>query len=60
MSMDTGSATPNTTAAGAGDDLDFELDVSIVDSGPVVPELLRSTSDNCGQTCQTACTSCKS
>lgn len=62
MSTITLSATPNATATGTGDDLDssFDLDVSIVESGPVVPELLRSTSDNCGQTCQSACTSCRS
>lgn len=39
---------------------EFELDVTLVESGPVIPELLASTSDNCGKTCQTACTSCKS
>jgi FxLD family lantipeptide len=42
------------------DEPDFELDISIVESGPVIPELLRSTSDNCGGTCNSACTSCKS
>jgi FxLD family lantipeptide len=41
------------------DDQDFELDITIVDAGPVIPELMRSTSDNCGGTCATACTSCK-
>jgi FxLD family lantipeptide len=41
-------------------DVDFDLDVTIVVSGPVVPELLRSTSDGCGSTCESACTSCKS
>jgi len=39
---------------------EFELDVTLVESGPVIPELLASTSDNCGTTCQSACTSCKS
>lgn len=38
----------------------FDLEISLVESGPVIPELLRSTSDNCGSTCATACTSCKS
>lgn len=38
---------------------DYDLDVEIVEGGPVIPELLRSTSDNCGKTCASACTSCK-
>lgn len=56
---------PVTTPTGASvtstddDDL-FDLDISVVDSGPVIPELLRSTSDNCGGTCASACTSCQS
>ena len=61
MSTVTVVMTPDATTAstGGGDD-EFDLDISIVDSGPVIPELLRSTSDNCGGTCGTACTSCKS
>lgn len=39
-------------------DSEFDLDVSIVESGPVVAELMRDTSDNCGQTCESACNSC--
>lgn len=38
---------------------DFDLDVEVLEVGPVVPELMRSTDDNCGSTCQSACTSCK-
>jgi FxLD family lantipeptide len=38
----------------------FDLDIRIVESGPVIAELLRSTSDNCGGTCASACTSCRS
>jgi FxLD family lantipeptide len=38
----------------------FDLDISFIESGPIIPELLRSTSDNCGQTCQSACNSCQS
>ena len=34
---------------------EFDLDISIVESGPVVAELMRITDDNCGQTCQSAC-----
>jgi FxLD family lantipeptide len=52
--------TPYATTTGPGGDDDFDLDISIIESGPVIPELLRSTSDNCGATCATACTSCKS
>ena len=40
-------------------DLDFRLDISFAVAGPVIPEPLRITSDRCLQTCQTACTSCK-
>lgn len=40
------------------DDADFDLDVSIVESGPVVAELMRSTDDNCGSTNQSACVTC--
>jgi FxLD family lantipeptide len=48
----------NPTAAGPTVDLDFDLDVSIVESGPMLDELMRLTDDNCGTTCQSACTSC--
>lgn len=34
---------------------DFDLDVSIVEQGPVVAELMRNTDDGCGSTCQSAC-----
>ncbi|GAA3032798.1 FxLD family lanthipeptide [Actinokineospora globicatena] len=34
---------------------EFDLDLTIVSSGPVVPDLMRSTDDNCGATCQSAC-----
>lgn len=37
---------------------EFDLDVSIVESGPVIDHLLRMTDDNCGSTCESACTSC--
>lgn len=39
-------------------DSEFELDVSIVESGPIVDELMRLTDDGCGQTCESACNSC--
>ncbi|MGH4018845.1 MAG: FxLD family lanthipeptide [Pseudonocardiaceae bacterium] len=41
-------------AAGAGDS-QFDLDVSIVESGPVIDDLMRLTDDNCGSTCESAC-----
>ncbi|MGH3828841.1 MAG: FxLD family lanthipeptide [Pseudonocardiaceae bacterium] len=44
---------PSTTAV----DPEFDLDVSIVESAPVDAELMRSTSDNCGHTCESACVS---
>jgi FxLD family lantipeptide len=53
-------AKPTVTATDMGPDPDFDLDVSIVESGTAVSELMRSTDDNCGSTCQSACTSCKS
>jgi FxLD family lantipeptide len=45
-------------AAVAGDpvgDAEFDLDVTIVESGPVIDDLMRITSDNCGSTCESAC-----
>jgi FxLD family lantipeptide len=57
--MSTATLTTMPPASGPGDD-DFELDITLVESGPIIPELLASTSDNCGSTCASACTSCKS
>ncbi|MGH8906608.1 MAG: FxLD family lanthipeptide [Egibacteraceae bacterium] len=31
------------------------LNVSIVESGPVIDELMRLTDDGCGTTCESAC-----
>ncbi len=39
-------------------DADFDLDVTVLEAGPIVAELMRSTDDNCGSTCASACTSC--
>lgn len=36
-------------------DSEFDLDISIVESGPVIDDLMRITSDNCGSTCESAC-----
>jgi FxLD family lantipeptide len=52
-------ATDPVTAAEL-DDADFDLDVRIIESGPVVPDLMRNTDDGCGSTCGSACTSCRS
>jgi FxLD family lantipeptide len=48
--------TPPAIAAAPAVDTDFDLDVSIVESGPILDELMRLTDDNCGTTCQSACT----
>ncbi|MGH3911942.1 MAG: FxLD family lanthipeptide [Pseudonocardiaceae bacterium] len=45
-------------AAVAGDaagDEEFDLDISIVESSPVIEDLMLITSDNCGSTCESAC-----
>lgn len=39
-------------------DVDFTLDIRIIEAGLPVRDLMRDTSDNCGSTCSgTACTS---
>jgi FxLD family lantipeptide len=38
-----------------GQDTGFELDVTIVEQGPVIGDLMSSTDDGCGKTCQSAC-----
>lgn len=45
-------------AADSITDGEFDLDISIVESGPVIDELIRLTDDNCGTTCDSACNSC--
>lgn len=37
---------------------DWELDITIVESGPAADQLIRMTDDGCNSTCGTACTSC--
>lgn len=54
MTIQTDAVAPGTPAA----DSEFDLDVSIVESGPVIAELMRLTDDNCGTTCESACNSC--
>ncbi|QHC26378.1 FxLD family lanthipeptide [Streptomyces sp. GS7] len=38
-----------------GDLKGWDLDVSIVESGPSADRLIRMTDDGCGQTCESAC-----
>ncbi|WP_241841609.1 FxLD family lanthipeptide [Pseudofrankia sp. BMG5.36] len=47
--------TLHANAAAPTVEADFDLDVSIVESGPILDELMRLTDDNCGTTCQSAC-----
>jgi FxLD family lantipeptide len=42
----------------ATSDSDFELDISIVESCPAVPDLMRATDNGCGVTRQSACVTC--
>lgn len=37
---------------------DWDLDISIVESGPAADQLIRMTDDGCNSTCATACVSC--
>ncbi len=39
-------------------DAEFDLDIRIFESGVGLDEIIRMTDDNCGTTCQSACTSC--
>lgn len=34
---------------------DWDLDITIVECGPAADRLIYMTDDNCGQTCQSAC-----
>jgi FxLD family lantipeptide len=35
-----------------------DLDITFVEAGDSVVRLIRMTNDNCGTTCESACTSC--
>jgi FxLD family lantipeptide len=54
------SPTPTPGQPTAADADPFDLNISFIETEPIIPELLRSTSDNCGGTCSSACTSCSS
>jgi FxLD family lantipeptide len=49
---------PAMPETGKEDLSDFFLDVSFVEVGDTVKDLIYMTNDNCGSTCQSACTSC--
>ncbi|MFE7115118.1 FxLD family lanthipeptide [Streptomyces sp. NPDC057654] len=34
---------------------DFDLDITVVEKAPVIADLMNDTSDNCGGSCQSAC-----
>ncbi|CAM4073540.1 FxLD family lanthipeptide [Nocardiopsis rhodophaea] len=33
----------------------FDLDIEVVESGPLLDDVLQLTSDGCGTTCESAC-----
>jgi FxLD family lantipeptide len=43
-------ATATPAVPAADPDPDFDLDVSIVETGPIIADLMRSTDDGCGNT----------
>ncbi|MFV2175541.1 FxLD family lanthipeptide [Actinomadura sp. LOL_016] len=46
---------PSGTDGDAWQDDAWELDISIVESGPAADTLIRMTNDGCGATCESAC-----
>lgn len=44
-----------TTATSAVVSSDFDLDITVIEDGPIVADLLNDTGDGCGSTCQSAC-----
>jgi len=46
---------PGTALAGEPDPDDWDLDITVVESGPAAEALIRMTDDGCGSTCQSAC-----
>lgn len=57
--------TPTKPAAGPAPALDmgqvlddFDLDITFVEAGGTVEHIIKMTEDNCGSTCESACTSC--
>jgi FxLD family lantipeptide len=37
---------------------DFDLDIEFIEAGGTVEHVIKMTEDNCGTTCESACTSC--
>ena len=37
---------------------DFDLDITFIEAGDSVTHIIKMTADNCGTTCESACTSC--
>jgi FxLD family lantipeptide len=37
---------------------DFDLDIEFIEAGGTVEHIIKMTEDNCGTTCESACTSC--
>lgn len=57
MPVETGTDAPRPQTS-KQDLTDFELDISFVEVGDTVKDLIYMTNDNCGSTCESACTSC--
>ncbi|MBB6421959.1 FxLD family lanthipeptide [Streptomyces sp. AK010] len=53
--QNTGTTLKTATDFGADAASDFDLRIETVASAPVLGSLLNDTSDNCGSTCQSAC-----
>jgi FxLD family lantipeptide len=52
-------ATDVRSTTGAGNTLDdFDLDIEFIEAGGTVEHIIKMTEDNCGSTCESACTSC--
>lgn len=54
MTVDLGTSEA-TVPSSAGE---FDLDISIFETGSGLAELIRMTDDGCGTTCESACNSC--
>lgn len=39
-------------------DTGFDLDITFIEAGDSVEHIIKMTGDNCGTTCESACTSC--
>lgn len=50
---------PATDRSPADPVTEWDLDVSFIESGDDIDKLIYMTDDNCGSTCQSACTSCR-